>query len=111
MKARTRCPTIKFAKYPDLLQHQRVHEWLLIRTQFGLAFNTIDTYAHALSSYLAFSEGQKIAPELSSRADVVGWINEKRERGIAEPSLILRLTGLRLFLDYLVDENAAPATP
>jgi len=44
-------PAIKFAKYPHLLQHQRAHEWLVMRAQFGLAFNTINAYARALSSY------------------------------------------------------------
>ena len=76
-----------------------------MRAQFGLTFNTIDAYARALSSYFAFSEGQKIAPEVSSRADVARWINEERERGIANATLILRLTALRLFFDYLVEEN------
>lgn len=104
-------PAISLAKYPYLLQHQRAYEWLVMRAQFGLAFNTIDAYARALSSYFAFSEKQKIAPELSGRADVAKWINEERERGLANATLILRLTALRLFFDYLVEENDRPNNP
>ena len=90
-------PTISFAKYPSLLRHDRAHEWLVMRSQFGLALNTIDAYARALSSYFAFSEKVKITPELSNRADVAKWINEERERGIANATIFLRLTALRLF--------------
>ena len=68
--ARLGSPAVSFAKYPSLLQHQRAHEWLVMRAQFGLALNTIDAYARALSSYFAFSEKEDITPELSSRADV-----------------------------------------
>ena len=59
-------PTISFAKYPYLLRNHRAHESLVMRSQFGLALNTIDAYARALSSYFAFSEKLKIAPELSN---------------------------------------------
>lgn len=104
-------PAISFAKYPYVLQHHRAHEWLVMRAQFGLAFNTIDAYARALSSYFAFSEKDCITPELSSRADVARWINEERERGIANATLILRLTALRLFFDYLVEENDRSNNP
>jgi integrase/recombinase XerD len=104
-------PAICFAKYPHLLQHQRAHEWLVMRAQFGLALNTIDAYARALSSYFAFSEEQKITSEQSSRADVAKWINRERERGLANATLILRLTALRLFFDYLVEENDRANNP
>jgi integrase len=109
--ARMGSPAISFAKYPFVLQHQRAVEWLVMRAQFGLALNTIDAYARALSSYFAFSEKENITPELSGRAEVARWINEERERGIANATLILRLTALRLFFDYLVEENERPNNP
>lgn len=65
-----------------------------MRAQFGLALNTIYAYARAFSSYFAFSEKENITPELSGRADAARWINEERERGIANATLILRLTEL-----------------
>ena len=82
-----------------------------MRAQFGLALNTIDAYARALNSYFAFSEEHKIAPELSTRADVAKWINQERERGIANATILLRLSALRLFFDYLVEENDRPNNP
>jgi integrase/recombinase XerD len=104
-------PAISFAKYPSVFLHHRAHEWLVMRAQFGLALNTIDAYARGLSSYFAFSKKENITPELSSRADIARWINEERERGIANATLILRLTALRLFFDYLVEENDRPTNP
>ena len=50
--ARLGSPAIRFAKYPSLLQHHRAHEWLVMCAQFGLALNTIDAYARALSAYV-----------------------------------------------------------
>lgn len=82
-----------------------------MRAQFGLAVNTIDAYARALGSYFAFSAKEEITPEQSNRANVAKWINWERERGIANATLILRSTALRLFFDYLVEENDRPSNP
>jgi integrase/recombinase XerD len=111
LEARMEVPDIRLAKYPYLLQHRRAHEWLVMRAQFGLAANSIDAYARALNSYFAFSSKEEIKPEQSNRAEIAKWINSERVRGLANATLILRLTALRLFFDYLVEENDRPNNP
>lgn len=85
--------------------------WLVMREQFGLAPNTLDAYARAIDSYLAFMEPQDHDCEASTQSDVAGWINESRARGLANSTLIQRVTALRLFFEYLVEEGLRPGNP
>jgi integrase/recombinase XerD len=71
--------------------------WLTMREQFGLAPNTLDAYARAVNSYLAFMEPRDHDCEASTQSDVAGWINESRARGLANSTLIQIVTALRLF--------------
>ncbi len=93
--------------------HSAVHarQWLTMREQFGLAANTLDAYARAVDSYFAFMEGRERTCEKSTQADIAGWINEMRARGLANATLIQRVTALRLFFEYLVEEGLRPGNP
>ncbi len=82
-----------------------------MRGQFGLAANTLDAYARAIDSYLSFVDGRERCCEKSTQADVGGWINDMRDRGLANATLIQRVTALRLFFEYLVEEGVRPANP
>lgn len=82
-----------------------------MREQFGLAPNTLDAYARAVDSYLAFLENLDHGCEASTQSDVAGWINESRARGLANSTLIQRVTALRLFFEYLVEEGLPPGNP
>lgn len=85
--------------------------WLTMQEQFGLAPNTLDAYARAVDSYLAFIEPRDNDCEASTQSDVAGWINESRARGLANSTLIQRVTALRLFFEYLVEEGLRPGNP
>ncbi len=89
------------------LTHARA--WLTMREQFGLAPNTLDAYARGVESYAAFLQGSSC--ETSTRSDVAGWINESRARGLANATLIQRVTALRLFFEYLVEESVREQNP
>ena len=82
-----------------------------MREQFGLAPNTLDAYALAVDSYLAFLKGHERDCEGSTQSDIAGWINESRARGLANATLIQRVTALRLFFEYLVEEGLRPGNP
>lgn len=101
----------------DLDRHHHLAEgtharaWLTMREQFGLAANTLDAYARAVDSYLAFMAPRDHDCEASTQSDVSGWINESRTRGLANSTLIQRVTALRLFFEYLVEEGLRPGNP
>lgn len=82
-----------------------------MREQFGLTRNSLDAYARALDCYFSFMEFRKTACEESTRADVACWINELRSRGLANATLIQRVTALRLFFEFLVEEGLRPSNP
>ena len=85
--------------------------WLTMREQFGLAPNTLDAYARAVDSYVAFLQKRGCGCEASTRSDIGGWINESRLRGLANATLIQRITALRLFFEYLVEEGVREQNP
>jgi site-specific recombinase XerD len=98
-------------RYHQLDSATHAKEWLIMREQFGLAPNSLDAYARALDSYFSFMESRKTVCEQSTRADVACWINELRSRGLANATLVQRVTALRLFFEYLVEEGLRPSNP
>ena len=99
----------------DLNRHRHLagvthaRTWLTMREQFGLAPNTLDAYARAVDGYAAFLRGRDC--EASTRSDVAGWINESRVKGLANATLVQRVTALRLFFEYLVEEGVREQNP
>jgi integrase/recombinase XerD len=104
-------PRFLIERYRRLAFIPQACEWLNMRGQFGLAPNTLDAYARAVESYLSFIEGQDRRCEASTQADIGGWINQMRAGGLANATLIQRVTALRLFFEYLVEEGVRPGNP
>jgi integrase/recombinase XerD len=96
-------------RHLDTAVHAR--QWLTMREQFGLTPNTLDAYARAIDSYYLFLEGREHNGETSNQGDVAGWISELRARGLANSTLIQRVTAVRLFFEYLVEEGLRPSNP
>ena len=76
-----------------------------MRARFGLIANTLDAYARAIDCYFSFLVSRESACETSTQADVTAWINQLRSRGLANETLIQRVTALRLFFEYLAEEG------
>lgn len=98
-------------RYECLAGVAHARAWLTMREQFGLAPNTLDAYARSLESYLTFLKRLDQTCEASTQADVGMWVNELRGRDLANATLIQRVTALRLFFDYLVEEGLRPGNP
>jgi integrase/recombinase XerD len=104
-------PTDQFERYRHLRSVGHARDWLLMRARFGLAPNTIDAYARSLDSYFSFAASTEIDPETSTRADVARWVRDLETRGLANATLIQRITALRLYFEYLVEEGLRPSSP
>jgi integrase/recombinase XerD len=104
-------PQFRIERYLHL--HSTIHacQWLTMRGQFGLSVNTLDAYARAIDSYLSFMDARQRTAEESTQADIGGWINQMRERELANATLIQRVTALRLFFEYLVEEGVRSGNP
>ncbi len=117
---------VRWERYPLLVQQPRARIWLTIQSDLGLARNTIDAYGRALEDYLRFSGRGEVRPDTATRADVAAYARDLATRpnprgpkvrvldsgaGLANATLQQRLTAIRLYYDYLVEEGLRPDNP
>jgi len=92
----------------------------------GRSPRTVDAYARSLVDYLRFCERRDIDVVGAGRAEIAGYVRDLRERpgrhganvvaldsgvGLANATLQLRITVLRLFYDFLVEERIRGRNP
>ena len=97
--------------------------WLQIQADLGLARNTVEAYGRALQDYLQFSGAQGVDPCQANRAHIAAYVRDLTTRpnprgptirvldsgaGLANATLQQRLTAVRLFYDYLIEEGIRP---
>jgi site-specific recombinase XerD len=100
--------------------------WLRIQEELGLAPRTIDAYRRALADYLSVCQTEGITPLTAGRAEIARYVQHLRERpstrgpqvvaldsgaGLANATIQQRLTAIRLFYDYLVEEGRRDDNP
>ncbi len=93
--------------------------WLELQANLGLAANTLDAYARAVEEYLAFSAGKDVHV-ISAGNDHIAAFRDLTSRpnprganvlvldsgaGLANATLQQRITAVRLFYDYLIEEG------
>ena len=101
-------------------------EWLGVQVDLGRAPRTVDAYARALADYLGFCGRAGLEPLGVGRAGVAGYVRDLRERpgwrgqnvvaldsgaGLSNATLRLRLTAVRLFYDFVVEEGRLERNP
>jgi integrase/recombinase XerD len=82
--------------------------------------NTLSAYRHGLNDYLGFCIRNGIDYERAGRVEVAAFIRDMAERpatgrrsakGLANATVRLRLTVVRLFYDYLIEEGVRSHNP
>lgn len=101
-------------------------KWVQMQTDLGRAKNTVEAYRRALEDYLSFCSRQSIAPETVRREDIARYIRDLATRpsprgqtlrvldsgaGLANATLQQRITVVRLFYDYLMEESLRQDNP
>lgn len=105
-------------KYPN------VHKWLMVQENFGLAANTIVAYERAITDYLSFCCDQRIEIDQATIEHISLYIRKLSTRrlirrsgdglqdyGLANATLQQRLTVIRLYYDFLVEEGIRLTNP
>lgn len=102
------------------------HKWLQLQQAFGRAPNTISAYQRALEDYLAFCAREAILPLTAAREDIARYVRDLSSRpnphgiavlvldsgtGLANATMQQRLTVVRLFYDYLIEEGVRQDNP
>jgi site-specific recombinase XerD len=109
-------------RYPLAASSQSSREWLQIQANLCCAPNTIDAYARALNDYFQFCISAGIRPEAARKVDIATYVQELNQRshprgpkgnklGLASATIKQRLTVVRLYYDYLVEENICDRNP
>lgn len=117
---------ICWERYPHVVQYPRTKSWLQIQANLGLAANTIEAYGRALEDYLTFCCQQQIEVEAATKEHLSLYVRDLVSRpnprgstirvldsgiGLANATLQQRLTAIRLFYDYLIEEGIRLTNP
>jgi len=117
---------VHWERYPLLSQTPQARSWLQIQANLGRAPNTVEAYGRALESYLVFTARHALAPALVGREHIALYIRHlttvpptnSAEAALPDPSQRLsnatiqqRLTAIRLYYDFLMDEGYRADNP
>ena len=109
-------------RWPVLASCSWAPRWLDVQRDLGRSPQTVQAYARSLVDYLDYCERAGVDVVVAGRADVAGYLGDLRERpsrrganvmaidsaaGLANATLQLRVTVVRLFYDFLVEEKRA----
>lgn len=117
---------VRWERYPKLAACGPSRTWLQIQANLGLARNTIEAYGRALDDYLAFTSRSGADIITAGREHISGYVRDLSSRrnpkrcnvvvidsgaGLANATLQQRLTAIRLFYDYLIEEDLRTSNP
>ncbi len=112
---------IRWSRYPTLTTHDAAKRWLQSVADLGLAPNTVEAYGRGVEQYLFFSRSLGVAPNKARRDHIAAYVRFASLKkpgdagGGSEPAanatVQQRVTSLRLFYDFLVQEQDIPFNP
>lgn len=117
---------VRWERYPRVTQASLAQAWLGYKANLGLASNTIDVYGRAVDDYLQFSDERAVDWIKATREHVGHYVqalsvrpNPKAKHkyplsqgvGLANATLLLRVTAIRLLYDYVMEEALRPDNP
>ncbi len=117
---------VRWELYPLVAQLETARTWLRMQANLQLAPKTIDAYGRCLNDFLAFCSRQHLVPEALTREQVALYVQDLASRpnpgaatilsldsgfGLSLATMQQRLTVVRLFCDYLVEQQLRQDTP
>jgi integrase/recombinase XerD len=115
----------RWDRFPLVAHSPDARSWLTIQANLGLSQNTIEAYGRALEDFLSFSVSQSVTPEIATKAHVATYVHDLSTRknsrqakeltipgaGLANATIQQRLTAIRLYYDYLMEEGRRSDNP
>jgi integrase/recombinase XerD len=113
-------------RWPALASTPLAIGWLELQQNVGRAPQTVLAYARSLADYLAWGDRETVDVRAAGRAEIAGYVRDLRERpgrrganvlllssgaGLSNATLQLRITVIRLFYDFLVEEKVRDRNP
>lgn len=118
--------TICWDRYPATQASLHASTWFTIQVNLGLADNTIGAYLRALEDYLRFCSVHQISPDTASKSSIAAYVRDLLDRprsvrrphtaidlqvGLANATIQQRITVIRLYYDYLIEESIRDTNP
>ena len=117
---------VRWELYPGVADNEMARAWLALQSNLGLAANTLDAYGRALQEYLAFSAHRNASVVTATKDHVAEYVRYLTLRpgqrgrnvvvldsgaGLANATLQQRITAVRLFYDYVMEEGLRSTNP
>jgi len=117
---------IRWEQYPLVSQHELARTWLQRQAHLQLAPNMVDAYGRCLNDYLGFCAKHNVQPEAITRDLVALYIQDlahrpnpkganilsiESGRGLSNSTMQQRITVLRLFCDFLIEQQLRQDNP
>lgn len=113
-------------RFPISASHRDAKRWIESCMMLGLATNTVTAYARAVEGFLGFCRNRSVDVRSASREVIAQYVGDlrtqpRRERSnvvridsgvlLSNATLMQRLTAVRLFFDFLVEDGLLPINP
>lgn len=117
---------IEWDRYQRMAKSSQAKAWLIMVANLQLAQNTIEAYGRGVEDFFSFCHRQGIEAETATKGNIAEWINDLATRpnsrsagrvvtgsqaGLSGATIQLKITAVRLFFDYLVEEGLRPTNP
>jgi integrase/recombinase XerD len=117
---------VRWDQFPTVAGTAVPRAWLAWQADRQLAKHTVETYGRSLDDFLRFLKREAIRPEDVTRAHVAAYVRDLLARpnprqpkvvrldsgaGLANATILLRLSVVRLLFDHLVEEGIRTANP
>ena len=113
-------------RWPALASNPMAIRWLVLLQDVGRSSRTVQAYARSLVDFVGWCDVAGVEVATAGRAEIAGYLRDLRERpgrhganvvslnsgaGLSNATLQLRVTVVRLFYDFLVEEGVRDRNP
>lgn len=77
----------------------------------GLSRNTMESYRLDIKSFSAFLSKRGVSLEAFSKQDIIDYISDRRDKGVAASSICRLISSLKGFAKFLIIENIISENP
>ncbi len=102
---------IHWDRLPRARELPHARGWLEREAMAGLSAATIDAYSRAVEGYLAYCGERRVDPRAATSAHVAAYLRELGGRGLRSAAQRQRLTAIRLFYAFVVEQGGRPDNP
>ncbi len=125
MTTKPLCFEFLWERFPAAATHPDAKRWIQSCVLLGLAPNTVIAYARAIEEFLNFCQNRSVEVRSASREVIALYVGDLRTRRrghsnvvridsgalLSNATLQQRLTAVRLFFDFLLEDGCIPINP